>query len=39
MGYEIGGAQYQVSAMRGFDPALVVGLGLPYNMPGHSLMR
>merc|ERR1719210_2784204 len=37
--YEIGGAQYQAGLIRGFDPAAIMTLGLPYNMPGHSLQR
>eukprot|EP00931_Biecheleriopsis_adriatica_P083062 TRINITY_DN5657_c0_g1_i3.p1 TRINITY_DN5657_c0_g1~~TRINITY_DN5657_c0_g1_i3.p1 ORF type:complete len:1302 (+),score=355.00 TRINITY_DN5657_c0_g1_i3:71-3976(+) len=39
VGYEIGGAQYQAGLIRGFDPAAIMRLGLPYNMPGHSLQR
>jgi biotin carboxylase len=39
VGYEIGGAQYQAGLIRGFDPAKVLSLGLPYNMPAHSLQR
>lgn len=39
VGYEIGGAQYQAGLIRGFDPAMIMKLGLPYNMPGHSLQR
>eukprot|EP00930_Biecheleria_cincta_P069966 TRINITY_DN57636_c0_g1_i1.p1 TRINITY_DN57636_c0_g1~~TRINITY_DN57636_c0_g1_i1.p1 ORF type:complete len:1314 (-),score=272.23 TRINITY_DN57636_c0_g1_i1:130-3711(-) len=39
VGYEIGGAQYQAGLIRGFDPAAILRLGLPYNMPGHSLQR
>jgi len=39
VGYEIGGAQYQAGLIRGFDPAMILKLGLPYNMPGHSLQR
>jgi len=39
VGYEIGGAQYQAGLIRGFDPAAILTLGLPYNMPGHSLQR
>jgi len=39
VGYEIGGAQYQAGLIRGFDPAMIMTLGLPYNMPGHSLQR
>jgi biotin carboxyl carrier protein len=39
VGYEIGGAQYQAGLIRGFDPAAIMLLGLPYNMPGHSLQR
>jgi biotin carboxylase/biotin carboxyl carrier protein len=39
VGYEIGGAQYQAGLIRGFDPATILTLGLPYNMPGHSLQR
>merc|ERR1740139_990206 len=39
VGYEIGGAQYQAGLIRGFDPAAIMVLGLPYNMPGHSLQR
>lgn len=39
VGYEIGGAQYQAGLIRGFDPAMILRLGLPYNMPGHSLQR
>merc|ERR1719512_207427 len=37
--YEIGGAQYQAGLIRGWDPAAILKLGLPYNMPGHSLQR
>lgn len=37
--YEIGGAQYQAGLIRGFDPAAIMKLGLPYNMPAHSLQR
>eukprot|EP00929_Paragymnodinium_shiwhaense_P068699 TRINITY_DN345_c0_g2_i1.p1 TRINITY_DN345_c0_g2~~TRINITY_DN345_c0_g2_i1.p1 ORF type:complete len:1318 (+),score=428.78 TRINITY_DN345_c0_g2_i1:451-3954(+) len=39
VGYEIGGAQYQAGLIRGFDPATILMLGLPYNMPAHSLQR
>lgn len=39
VGYEIGGAQYQAGLIRGFDPAMIMKLGLPYNMPGLSLQR
>lgn len=39
VGYEIGGAQYQAGLIRGFDPAMIMTLGLPYNMPAHSLQR
>mmetsp|Transcript_53138 Transcript_53138/g.124477 ORF Transcript_53138/g.124477 Transcript_53138/m.124477 type:complete len:1295 (-) Transcript_53138:103-3987(-) len=39
VGYEIGGAQYQAGLIRGFDPAAILVLGLPYNMPAHSLQR
>eukprot|EP00457_Paulinella_chromatophora_P000524 gb/GEZN01000524.1/.p1 GENE.gb/GEZN01000524.1/~~gb/GEZN01000524.1/.p1 ORF type:complete len:1311 (-),score=232.99 gb/GEZN01000524.1/:105-4037(-) len=39
VGYETGGAQYQAALIRGFNPALVMRLGLPYNMPAHSLQR
>merc|ERR1712130_842572 len=39
VGYEIGGAQYQAGLIRGFDPASIMLLGLPYNMPAHSLQR
>lgn len=39
VGYEIGGAQYQAGLIRGFDPATIMMLGLPYNMPAHSLQR
>jgi len=39
VGYEIGGAQYQAGLIRGFDPASIMRLGLPYNMPAHSLQR
>ncbi|CAK0839203.1 unnamed protein product, partial [Prorocentrum cordatum] len=39
VGYEIGGAQYQAGLIRGFDPAMIMVLGLPYNMPAHSLQR
>jgi hypothetical protein len=39
VGYEIGGAQYQAGLIRGFDPASILSLGLPYNMPAHSLQR
>jgi len=39
VGYEIGGAQYQAGLIRGFDPAAIMKLGLPFNMPGHSLQR
>merc|ERR1719326_2099501 len=39
VGYEIGGAQYQAGLIRGFDPAAILRLGLPYNMPAHSLQR
>jgi biotin carboxyl carrier protein len=39
VGYEIGGAQYQAGLIRGFDPAVILQLGLPYNMPAHSLQR
>jgi len=39
VGYEIGGAQYQAGLIRGFDPASILLLGLPYNMPAHSLQR
>lgn len=39
VGYETGGAQYQAGLIRGFDPAAIMTLGLPYNMPAHSLQR
>eukprot|EP00928_Gymnodinium_smaydae_P075083 TRINITY_DN580_c0_g3_i2.p1 TRINITY_DN580_c0_g3~~TRINITY_DN580_c0_g3_i2.p1 ORF type:complete len:1332 (+),score=271.44 TRINITY_DN580_c0_g3_i2:485-3997(+) len=39
VGYEIGGAQYQAGLIRGFDPSTILLLGLPYNMPAHSLQR
>merc|ERR1719253_1260485 len=39
VGYETGGAQYQAGLIRGFDPAMIMRLGLPYNMPAHSLQR
>merc|ERR1719262_605277 len=39
VGYETGGAQYQAGLIRGFDPATILRLGLPYNMPAHSLQR
>eukprot|EP00658_Telonema_sp_P-2_P078776 TRINITY_DN7460_c0_g1_i9.p1 TRINITY_DN7460_c0_g1~~TRINITY_DN7460_c0_g1_i9.p1 ORF type:complete len:889 (-),score=213.62 TRINITY_DN7460_c0_g1_i9:172-2838(-) len=39
VGYETGGAQYQAGLIRGFDPATIKLLGLPYNMPSHSLQR
>jgi len=39
VGYETGGAQYQAGLIRGFDPAMIMVLGLPYNMPAHSLQR
>jgi biotin carboxyl carrier protein len=39
VGYEIGGAQYQAGLIRGWDPATILKLGLPYNMPAHSLQR
>jgi len=39
VGYETGGAQYQAALIRGFDPAAVLTLGLPVNMPAHSLQR
>ncbi|CAJ1431504.1 unnamed protein product [Effrenium voratum] len=39
VGYETGGAQYQAGLIRGFDPAAILRLGLPYNMPAHSLQR
>merc|ERR1719333_1962904 len=39
VGYEIGGAQYQAGLIRGFDPAAILTLGLPCNMPAHSLQR
>jgi biotin carboxylase/biotin carboxyl carrier protein len=39
VGYEIGGAQYQAGLIRGFDPSMIMRLGLPYNMPAHSLQR
>jgi len=39
VGYETGGAQYQAGLIRGFDPAAIMCLGLPYNMPAHSLQR
>merc|ERR1719387_136814 len=39
VGYEVGGAQYQAGLIRGFDPATILKLGLPYNMPAHSLQR
>lgn len=39
VGYETGGAQYQAGLIRGFDPAAILTLGLPYNMPAHSLQR
>jgi len=39
IGYETGGAQYQAGLIRGFDPAAILCLGLPYNMPAHSLQR
>merc|ERR1719281_1514972 len=39
VGYETGGAQYQAGLIRGFDPATIMMLGLPYNMPAHSLQR
>merc|ERR1712151_1274879 len=39
VGYETGGAQYQAGLIRGFDPAAIMVLGLPYNMPAHSLQR
>lgn len=39
VGYEIGGAQFQAGLIRGLDPAKVLKLGLPYNMPAFSLQR
>merc|ERR1719262_1379809 len=39
VGYETGGAQYQAGLIRGFDPAAILKIGLPYNMPAHSLQR
>merc|ERR1719266_821199 len=39
VGYETGGAQYQAGLIRGFNPATIMKLGLPYNMPSHSLQR
>merc|ERR1719460_3098640 len=39
VGYETGGAQYQAGLIRGWDPATILCLGLPYNMPAHSLQR
>jgi hypothetical protein len=39
VGYETGGAQYQAGLIRGFNPASIMCLGLPYNMPAHSLQR
>jgi biotin carboxylase/biotin carboxyl carrier protein len=39
VGYETGGAQYQAGLIRGFDPAKILTMGLPYNMPSHSLQR
>jgi hypothetical protein len=39
VGYETGGAQYQAGLIRGFDPAAILQLGLPCNMPAHSLQR
>jgi len=39
VGYETGGAQFQAGLIRGFDPATIKILGLPYNMPAHSLQR
>lgn len=39
VGYETGGAQYQAGLIRGFDPATILRIGLPYNMPAHSLQR
>jgi len=39
VGYETGGAQYQAGLIRGFDPAAIMVLGLPFNMPAHSLQR
>ena len=33
VGYETGGALYQAGLIRGFDPAAILLLGLPYNMP------
>eukprot|EP00854_Cymbomonas_tetramitiformis_P002318 gene2318-3042_t len=39
VGYEIGGAQYQAGMIRGLDPAAILALGLPSNMPAHSLQR
>merc|ERR1719223_2667216 len=39
IGYETGGAQYQAGLIRGWDPAAILRLGLPYNMAAHSLQR
>eukprot|EP01063_Lacrimia_lanifica_P011191 TRINITY_DN17993_c0_g1_i1.p1 TRINITY_DN17993_c0_g1~~TRINITY_DN17993_c0_g1_i1.p1 ORF type:complete len:1588 (+),score=432.64 TRINITY_DN17993_c0_g1_i1:391-4764(+) len=39
VGYEIGGAQYQAGLIRGFDPGRIAALGLPDNLPAHSLQR
>lgn len=39
VGYEVGGAQYQAGLIRGFDPAVILKLGLPKNMAAHSLQR
>jgi KipI family sensor histidine kinase inhibitor len=39
VGYEIGGAQFQAGLIRGFDPGIILTLGLPCNMPAHSLQR
>jgi len=39
VGYETGGAQYQAGLIRGFDPAAILALGLPCNIPAHSLQR
>ena len=39
VGYETGGAQYQAGLIRGFDPSAILTLGLPSNLPAHSLQR
>ena len=39
VGYEIGGAQFQAGLIRGLDPAKILKLGLPFNIPALSLQR